>query len=893
MGADFSPTMSGYTGQGAFRYWCQKVLPLVYDDSLSYYELLNKVVNYLNNAIADIASVEGNVDALHTAYDNLQGYVNNTFEQVEHDYQAMVDAFADLTNYVDNYFNNLDVQNEINNKLDEMATNGTLSALLAPFVATEIPDIVAGWLSDHITPTSPAVDNTLSVSGAAADAKAVGDRAMITRTLESNADLNSVTLEGIYHIGTTLYSGLTNYPSDTYGKLIVFGSGTYKLNTVQLVVDHNNKLYWRIATSTTPNWSDWYCFNEPMNYCIRAIDNDADLNTLTQPGVYRIYTGNIETVSNYPSTTTGRLIVVASGTYANAAQIVIDLNNVIWWRTNTENAVDGWSDWVNNVADVEYNTFDILLEPGNLETTTSYAWCGEWQTMLSLTNLKRSICTLSRYNVGAAKNLTITWSPKNTTTENDVVTYKDILYLFQFDEDGNYVARSTSSPTTVDENGHATYNITLNNSTRQIAIKVYNNSGTYDMPNNTLKVTIDGSVFYKEKLPVLHGTYANSKWRRFPYYVGEYIDANGDVQRNYNTGMIMQARNYSANGKPTPVIIWVHGSKVYMTPDGRQDYTGTGPVDYEAYHEYLSDCGYNLIDCYGFTSRYWPAISEATEGDGLSNPWVMPTTCNAYLALIECVKKNFNVDENNIFITCKSVGGHVAAWLAYHAKVKAAGLLAPALRQAFGYLDGVYREVMIEDFGLKGTVASGTGWSWSTEADCLNDFINNYRIRDEDYGWLANNTVGSEKRIAFFQANEEAIMGCSEDFDGVSNVKAQKQLEWTAYIPLRNADNPQTYGDGMRSFSKVGYAPMKIWAAADDESISYGSCDAFVQELRNGGCAGVMRTMPNGTGGHHSVDSSPLALQKTNVTTPLGVHYDSIPLAYYELFEFFEKYRVK
>ena len=33
------------------RYWCQKVLPLVYDDSLSYYELLNKVVHKLNELI--------------------------------------------------------------------------------------------------------------------------------------------------------------------------------------------------------------------------------------------------------------------------------------------------------------------------------------------------------------------------------------------------------------------------------------------------------------------------------------------------------------------------------------------------------------------------------------------------------------------------------------------------------------------------------------------------------------------------------------------------------------------------------------------------------------------------------------------------------------------------
>ena len=34
-----------------FRFWCQSVLPLVYDDSLSYYEVLCKVVAKLNEVI--------------------------------------------------------------------------------------------------------------------------------------------------------------------------------------------------------------------------------------------------------------------------------------------------------------------------------------------------------------------------------------------------------------------------------------------------------------------------------------------------------------------------------------------------------------------------------------------------------------------------------------------------------------------------------------------------------------------------------------------------------------------------------------------------------------------------------------------------------------------------
>lgn len=50
--------------------------------------------------------------------------------------ENVTNAFIELENYVNNYFNNLDVQDEINNKLNEMAEDGTLSSLLAPYLET-------------------------------------------------------------------------------------------------------------------------------------------------------------------------------------------------------------------------------------------------------------------------------------------------------------------------------------------------------------------------------------------------------------------------------------------------------------------------------------------------------------------------------------------------------------------------------------------------------------------------------------------------------------------------------------------------------------------------------------------------------------------------------------
>ena len=161
--ANFTPTMQGYTGQGSFRFWCQTVLPLVYDDSLSYYELLNKVVVYLNNVISDVSTVETNVGEIVSSFDNLQGYVNNNYNQ-------LVDAYNTLEGYVNDYFTNLDVQEEINTKLDIMANDGSLSNLLSPLM----PNLVTAWLNEHVTPTSPVIDNTLSIPGAGGDAQKTG-----------------------------------------------------------------------------------------------------------------------------------------------------------------------------------------------------------------------------------------------------------------------------------------------------------------------------------------------------------------------------------------------------------------------------------------------------------------------------------------------------------------------------------------------------------------------------------------------------------------------------------------------------------------------------------------------------------------------------------------------
>lgn len=56
--------MNSFTTIPKFRFWCQKILPLVYDDSLSYMELLCKVIDYLNKVIEDINNIPDYINSM-------------------------------------------------------------------------------------------------------------------------------------------------------------------------------------------------------------------------------------------------------------------------------------------------------------------------------------------------------------------------------------------------------------------------------------------------------------------------------------------------------------------------------------------------------------------------------------------------------------------------------------------------------------------------------------------------------------------------------------------------------------------------------------------------------------------------------------------------------------
>lgn len=251
--ANFTPTLGSYRPLSPFRFWCQKVLPLVYDDSLSYYELLNKVVDYLNKAMEDVETLHGDTDALYQSFVQLQGYVNT-------------------------YFSSLDVQEEIDNKLDEMAENGNLTELISPFM----PDLISEWLSEHITPTTPVVDNTLKISGAAADSKTTGDNIDI---------LNNYINELKTYVKVDLLKG-TKISADSYIRGDAYGSLSHVTgwSAIETYVDiKENTKY--ILTRQNNVQGAYYDYNKEFISGIidnSATNDDIIINTPANAKYFRI-----------------------------------------------------------------------------------------------------------------------------------------------------------------------------------------------------------------------------------------------------------------------------------------------------------------------------------------------------------------------------------------------------------------------------------------------------------------------------------------------------------------------------------------------------------------------------------------------------------------------------
>lgn len=311
--ANFTPTLGNYKDLQPFRYWCQKVLPLVYDDSLSYYELLCKVVDYLNKTIEDVGVLEVDVTSLREAYVKLQDYVNK-------------------------YFDSLDVQEEINNKLDALITDGTITDIFTKIFYSKSSPVFVNSVSDMTDSKSiyvlissgniyqysngSFVDTGLKYS----QANSYIWNGMINGTELRLSDYTNV---GTYGINATTLASITDLPKDAPSNL-----------SSSLAFLKNEKGFGSLYFKQTLNFT--------INNCWENIAGFERLLKVSDNSVYKDWSK------------INSQMLIGRGT---TNTLDIDVTGLYYLGRNVQNAPiksnDGYLLIVLNQSDITYNTDEI------------------------------------------------------------------------------------------------------------------------------------------------------------------------------------------------------------------------------------------------------------------------------------------------------------------------------------------------------------------------------------------------------------------------------------------------------------------------------------------------------------------------------------------------------
>ena len=218
--------------------------------------------------------------------------------------------------WTQNYLQNLDVQEEINTKLDEMLSSGVLSPYFAPYIQTDVTE----WLQDNITPTSPAIDASLTIRGAGADAEETGK--------------HIYGLEGV--LGYTPHSF-------TYGGYIGTSTSTVDINNI-----HNNNV---------------------MSYCVIAC-SEGDIFTITGTG------GSTGRLWAFIDSTGNTIFTINNGFFDHSGELFINyvLKNKICGIEKSEEDVHKniYATFYERITDSNKNDYEDWQNGKNVQNAFPY-----------------------------------------------------------------------------------------------------------------------------------------------------------------------------------------------------------------------------------------------------------------------------------------------------------------------------------------------------------------------------------------------------------------------------------------------------------------------------------------------------------------------------------------
>lgn len=224
---DLKPTVD----LNKFRFWCQKVLPLVYDDSISYYEVLGKMVTYLNQVIDNVNADTENVQTLKEAFDELAEYID---EIGEIDIRELTQLIREGVDAAEEALSSAQAAHTSAENASASATNAADAAILASNSA----ESAAGSAQNASTSATNAANSALNAinqaESASASATAAQSSAATATGASTSASADALKAEGLavgqqngVDVGSTspYYHKNAKYYAEQAGQ----GAGAYPL----------------------------------------------------------------------------------------------------------------------------------------------------------------------------------------------------------------------------------------------------------------------------------------------------------------------------------------------------------------------------------------------------------------------------------------------------------------------------------------------------------------------------------------------------------------------------------------------------------------------------------------------------------------------------------------
>lgn len=346
--------MSQINNPSPFIVFCQKTIPLAFDESMSFMEAIYAFKAYLENEVVPAV---------------------NTNAQAVEDLTALVNQMQE---YIDHYFDNLDVQEEINAKLNAMAEDGSLYAIIKTYTDPIINELENNLQQqiDAQNVSIEAFDEKINriASGSPLVATSVSEMTDTTRVYVNTTD------------GYWYY-----YDGDSWEQGGIYQSTGINDNSI---APEKTTFYKQIQLIPEDGWVENKVYNATN-------------------GSYVDFQGGSSSSVKIPVTAGEKLIVIDYSGYRNI--------RIVFWDTN--------DDYVGFNQSVKTNNFSIITVPANA------TYC-RYMYYIGLTNTKPTTANMYHYNDYFNnyndKNATIKESYFNNITSDDIIISNKIKCCEKF-----------------------------------------------------------------------------------------------------------------------------------------------------------------------------------------------------------------------------------------------------------------------------------------------------------------------------------------------------------------------------------------------------------------------------------------------------------------------------